>query len=419
MTDAIFVPDAFPVSSVEVTVDISYFPVSALKLLLTAAPLPADSDAQPSTIVLKSASSEPATGNSLHLTTFSDTARTPLPLSADAAPYTGSYLPTQRLSFLVDDGDGSVAGEGGSRGSWVLEAADPTDGAAMRTLALNGWSIMLCERPGVEGVDGTASPSPESPSDGASPTGEQTWDALPEADREAVQQELQTTAGASPAVESMQGPPQSAGVGVTAAPGTVPSPEQTFMGWRIVNVGAPVVPSAQDGLALSTTGASAAASPRSGLWNPAQLMPRLSDAYAGYTRSAFGTCTTAACSTEKDKLWKGAVFVLYASAALDAQHARADGAIALLRKVRDRLPENVPNLTAFLNWLDSNNAQMDQVMQAFRDRMEEAPATASAAFHDLLDQLRALPALPHLAKLKTLLAKVACRGAAGLGRREG
>ena len=41
----------------------------------------------------------------------------------DAAPFTGSYRPTQRLQYLVE-GDDTLAGSGGSQGVWVLKIDD-------------------------------------------------------------------------------------------------------------------------------------------------------------------------------------------------------------------------------------------------------------------------------------------------------
>ena len=51
----------------------------------------------------------------------------------EAAPFRGTFKPTQRLSFLYDDAapDRIVAGAGGSQGDWVLRVDDVAPNATM------------------------------------------------------------------------------------------------------------------------------------------------------------------------------------------------------------------------------------------------------------------------------------------------
>lgn len=59
-------------------------------------------------------------------------------------PFTGSYIPTQRLGFMYEGGDGTLASEGGSQGTWILRVEDPTLNGTQKEIALNGWSLKLC-----------------------------------------------------------------------------------------------------------------------------------------------------------------------------------------------------------------------------------------------------------------------------------
>jgi len=51
----------------------------------------------------------------------------------DSAPFRGSFVPTQRLSFLYDDAtpDTLVAAAGGIQGDWVLTINDVAPNATM------------------------------------------------------------------------------------------------------------------------------------------------------------------------------------------------------------------------------------------------------------------------------------------------
>lgn len=59
-------------------------------------------------------------------------------------PFTGTYIPTQRLGFMHEGGDGTLASQGGSQGTWILRVEDPTLNGTKGDIALNGWTLRLC-----------------------------------------------------------------------------------------------------------------------------------------------------------------------------------------------------------------------------------------------------------------------------------
>lgn len=82
LNDTIMVPDAFPLGSVQVTLDVSHRRIGALVVSLTAKP-PADAGAGAASrqIVLKERGLGQM-GDNLYMTTFSDKANTSFPVSA-------------------------------------------------------------------------------------------------------------------------------------------------------------------------------------------------------------------------------------------------------------------------------------------------------------------------------------------------
>ncbi|KAK2076700.1 hypothetical protein QBZ16_005460 [Prototheca wickerhamii] len=144
--DYIKVSPAFDLEDLSVTLSVAYPDVQKLKISLMAQP-PTDSmDSLPSssrTILLKM-SGVGGRGSLLQKTSFNDSASIGLPEDQTHQPFTGTYIPTQRLGFMHEGGDGTLASQGGSQGTWILRVEDPTLNGTKGDIALNGWTLRLC-----------------------------------------------------------------------------------------------------------------------------------------------------------------------------------------------------------------------------------------------------------------------------------
>lgn len=341
--DSIAVTDGFELTDLAVTVSVAHASINALKISLTAQPPSDSSDALPSsqrTIILKS-STVGGAGGVLQRTTFNDSATQSLPESSAAAPFSGTYLPVQRLSFLYDGEHGTEAGEGGTLGTWVLQVDDPVNATANRGIALNGWSLRMC------GLADAASTAPAA--------------------------EVSTNSQ-SPAVTASSGPAQAATA--TAGTATVPSPPAAqktgLFGWSVVSTTGAVSPTAA-GPAPSTVAVSGARSPPSSV-TKADLLQSLKAAVTAYT-GGDGLCHDATCQAAKNKLWKGALYVLYASAAMDGLKTANRDTAYLVSALRDLLPGDNPALTAYLNWLQNNRTRLDAFVTELRQTLNSGPGT--------------------------------------------
>lgn len=70
--------------------------------------------------------------------------------------HTGSFKPSQPLSALLGPGtSASVAGYGGSRGSWTLRVVDLGENKDSRGIEMGKWTLVLCPAAGANMTAGT------------------------------------------------------------------------------------------------------------------------------------------------------------------------------------------------------------------------------------------------------------------------
>ncbi|EFN53847.1 hypothetical protein CHLNCDRAFT_135933 [Chlorella variabilis] len=215
------VVDAFVAQDASATLDVSH-----RRITLTAAPFSnaAGALAAHPTIILKSQGLG-RKGHNLYRTTFADAAQLSFPLEASFAPFTGTFRPVQKLAFLVD-GELPVAGSGGSQGLWTLTVADVAPNNTLRDIALNGWTLQLCDA-----VQESPAPTP-SPSPSPAPAVVPTPTASPPAPA-VVSYSGPTDSGSS------AGPTTGTGTGTTGTGAAGPS---NILGWQVVYRGVPPAP---------------------------------------------------------------------------------------------------------------------------------------------------------------------------------
>jgi subtilisin-like proprotein convertase family protein len=137
------VEDSFLVGDASISLDVSHRRIGGLEVRIIAAP-DATNITESRSVLLKEQGLG-RLGANMYVTSFNDRADLAFPSEAEVAPFTGSYRPTQRLSFLWDDATSTVAGKGGSKGAWMLNIHDIAPNSNLRSIALNGWTLVLCE----------------------------------------------------------------------------------------------------------------------------------------------------------------------------------------------------------------------------------------------------------------------------------
>jgi hypothetical protein len=305
VTDTISVADAFALGDVVVTLDVGHRRVGALVAMLTGRQ--AGTSPQARMVVLKSRGLG-SLGSDLKMTSFADGATANFPEAAERAPFSGTFRPAQRLSFLAEapySGSGfaeTQAGAGGSRGDWVLHLNDVSPGAADRPIALSGWMLRLCPR--TPGVAVPAPVAPVQPVPLASPSPSQ-WTAQ---GSPASPSPAPAPAPAPPPIDAFSG----AGAGAAAVPRRIGA----VFGWPITMEAAPsgyVAPAFAQGAAPGGMPSYA-----TGLGGAGALLAKASSFGANfdaYLSGRFGEqCADARCSNVKAKFWRAAAAVAYARA---------------------------------------------------------------------------------------------------------
>ncbi|WIA10944.1 hypothetical protein OEZ85_011107 [Tetradesmus obliquus] len=131
---------AADVTDVSLILQVQHPDVAALEVTLTAA----GTAGQKAKTTVKFAAFGAAGGANLVQTIFSDYAPSLMPVDVSVAPYSSVYRPAQPFRALLE-GNGTEAGDGGSRGVWTLTVTDKADGdASRRPLKLTGWELWLC-----------------------------------------------------------------------------------------------------------------------------------------------------------------------------------------------------------------------------------------------------------------------------------
>ncbi|KAI3431273.1 hypothetical protein D9Q98_004334 [Chlorella vulgaris] len=320
LQDSVVVQDAFDVKEMSVTLDVGHRRIGALKITLGASPFSnaAGAGAVHPTIILKSQGLG-RKGHNLYRTTFSDTAALAFPLDPSGAPFTGSFRPVQKLEFLAD-GQGTVAGSGGSQGMWTLAVADVAPNNTLREIALNGWTLVLCDD---------------------------------------VQQQQQAVPSPPPAplVQQYSGPPAASN---PSTPSSLAGPS-SILGWQVVYKGAPPSPS-QPGAAPQPAPVwpPAGGSPLDGMAQPLKdllaqkpLLTMLQGQIHAIAAGIGGTCD-ATCTQAKQNMWRAAVFGLYMRSVAEKHGVdRLDWA-TWVQHVRDWLPGENSKLGELQSWLEAH-----------------------------------------------------------------
>ncbi len=372
VTDTISVADAFALGDVVVTLDVGHRRVGALVATLTgrqAGPSP-----QARMVVLKSRGLG-SLGSDLKMTSFADGATADFPEAAERAPFTGTFRPAQRLSFLAEapySGSGfaeTQAGAGGSRGDWVLHLNDVSPGAADRPIALNGWMLRLCPR--TPDVAVPAPVAPVQPVPLASPSPSQWTQGSP------------APAPAPPPVDAFSD------AGTAAVPRRIGS----VFGWPVTMEAAPsgyVAPAFAQG---ATPGGMPAYA--TGLGGAGGLLAKASSFGANfdaYLSGRFGEqCADARCSNVKAKFWRAAAAVAYARAVKSGKvepGALVERIIALVPGA-DGLKSRISTMTAEQRaaWTAKRAAWRDQLLawgSQLWDRVNEMTAGDSEGLQALM-----------------------------------
>ncbi|CAG9466124.1 unnamed protein product [Pedinophyceae sp. YPF-701] len=133
------VDDAFDVKHMEVSLTASHRRIGALNVFLSTA----DAGGTPDGSVVLKSRGLGRLGNDMIDVTFSDAATAFFPEPEEAAPFSGTWMPSESF-FSLTDGDSQEAGKGGSKGAWTLHLDDVAPNADKRTIFLRTWSLKLC-----------------------------------------------------------------------------------------------------------------------------------------------------------------------------------------------------------------------------------------------------------------------------------
>lgn len=350
INDAIIINDPFLVGSASVNINLTHRRIGALEIKLSSAPLKENTtEADARTIVLKEQGLG-RLGANMFDTSFNDNAPQSFPVGQDWAPFSGSYRPTQRLSFLWDDANSTIAGiNGGSQGAWVLNIKDIAPNSNLRSIALNGWSLILCEQ-AMPGMDQSQPPVYPNPSSGCytsssapvhttivPPT---TSDTIPMG--EPAPEYL-------PTITALDGPPDSSAVQpASTAFQFDPTPKAPLgglfgwrFGWKDSSISVP---------ASETVYSSASTPP------PLVNIPAMESAVlpsgSNLLQQLYGSyCTDASCSNLKSGIWKTVILSMLARSSIKGGELSPTN---LLKGFSSVLP-NVKNkkaATAVSKWLD-------------------------------------------------------------------
>lgn len=399
--DVILVPDAVVVGDASVTLDLSHRRIGALEISLTAQPLstPAPLEGVGRTILLK-AKGLGRLGNDMYQTTFSDRAPASFPPAASSAPFTGTFRPTQRFSFLLD-GDSTTAGAGGSQGAWLLSVADVAPNATRRDIVLNGWTLVLCERTAAP----AASPAPASPAPAVTAMSGPAADAIlpPVFDQQhlpEVPSAITAMGGpteSSPAPQAVTLPPVAAAGGPAASspaaqqqaqpqqqpPQAQPQQPVTIFGWKVINTAVNVT-------ALpASTDAAAPTAPATPL--PLPAFGSLKQQINAMLQQRFGAlCADPSCTAEKQRLWRAAIVAMFVKSAADAHSVVHEDVAAWLGKLQDWLPGDQPIMARIQQWMLDHKGEFQQLTDWIRSNglNLHLPSLGDLASNPLVERVR-------------------------------
>ncbi|PRW05765.1 neuroendocrine convertase 1 [Chlorella sorokiniana] len=345
LQDVIVVQDSYIVNDASVTLDVAHRRIGALKISLGAAPFSnsgAPATAHP-TIILKT-HGQGRRGDNLYRTTFNDNAATTFPINASDAPFTGTWRPVQRMSFLYD-GTQTTAGSGGSQGLWTLTIADVAPNNTLREIHLNGWTLVLCEAAN----SAPAGPSP-SPSPSPAPV---------------------------PPVIASNGPPEPTGSGAGSGSGSgsvgTPGRGSGLFGWQVVYKNqppdaagpapSPPVPGTGMGAGIGSGSVlGATLQPWQQLLQQRPVLTMMEQNIAAIASGIGGNCDEA-CAAAKQKLWRAAVFGLYFHAMAEHVHHKRHPdqpslTHAWLERMQDFLPGDNERLAKLQAWMEERHTEM-------------------------------------------------------------
>eukprot|EP00887_Chlorella_sp_A99_P002230 scaffold10.g2230.t1 len=389
--DVILVPDAVVVGDASIS--------------LTAQPLstPAPLEGVGRTILLK-AKGLGRLGNDMYQTTFSDRAPASFPPAASSAPFTGTFRPTQRFSFLLD-GDSTTAGAGGSQGAWLLSVADVAPNATRRDIVLNGWTLVLCERTAAP----AASPAPASPAPAVTAMSGPAADAIlpPVFDQQhlpEVPSAITAMGGpteSSPAPQAVTLPPVAAAGGPAASspaaqqqaqpqqqpPQAQPQQPVTIFGWKVINTAVNVT-------ALpASTDAAAPTAPATPL--PLPAFGSLKQQINAMLQQRFGAHSWRAVrrpqlhGREAATVARGHVAMFVKSAA-DAHSVVHEDVAAWLGKLQDWLPGDQPIMARIQQWMLDHKDEFQQLTDWIRSNglNLHLPSLGDLASNPLVERVR-------------------------------